>query len=223
MSATDDDKYLMDTDRNNWAPRLGFAWQATPERLVVRGGFGVFYSMEDMRGSEGIIALNPPSLIAGQLWSAPGPTRRSDCRTRSRRTCLTNYNPSTVSVKARAHDQQAATVYQWNVASEVLLPWESTFELAYVGNAGRNLLTIVPVNTVEFGQDGSVAANRPYPGMAADRQHHHAGRVELPRPAGEVREAALARTLRLASYTYSRAERRDRRLGRRRRTACRST
>ena len=68
-----------------------------------------------------------------------------------------------MSGNARAPDQQAASVYQWNVAGEVLLPWESTFELAYVGNAGRNLLTIVPVNTVEFGRDGSIAANRPYP------------------------------------------------------------
>ena len=77
----------MDTDRNNFAPRLGFAWQARPERLVVRGGFGVFYSMEDMRGSEGIIALNPAIAHRRPVWSAPGRARQSGCRTRSRRTC----------------------------------------------------------------------------------------------------------------------------------------
>jgi outer membrane receptor protein involved in Fe transport len=31
-------------DRNNWAPRLGFAYQLTPN-TVLRGGAGVFYGM----------------------------------------------------------------------------------------------------------------------------------------------------------------------------------
>ena len=108
-------------------------------------------------------------------------------------------------MKARARDQQAATVYQWNVAGEVLLPWESTFELAYVGNAGRNLLTIVPVNTVEFGRDGSVPANRPYPAwqqidniITQGASSYHGLQAKF--------EKRLSRGLyALSSYTYSRA------------------
>ncbi|MFP5378351.1 MAG: TonB-dependent receptor domain-containing protein [Vicinamibacteria bacterium] len=202
---TDGDKYLMDPDRNNVAPRLGFAWQATPERVVVRGGFGMFYSMEDMRGSEGIIALNPPALIQAAIvgTGTSSPIGLSDPFPAN---FLSNYNPSTVSVKARERDQQAATVYQWNLATEVLLPFETTMELAYVGNAGRNLLTIVPVNTVEFGRDGSVAANRPYPGwqqvennITRGRSSYHALQAKL--------ERRLSRGFyALASYTYARAE-----------------
>jgi hypothetical protein len=205
VSATDDDKYLMGTDRNNFGPRVGFAWQARPERLVLRGGFGVFYSMEDMRGSEGIIALNPPSLIAASLvgTGTNSPIGLGDPFPPN---LLTNYNSSTVSVKARAHDQQAATVYQWNIAGEVLLPWESTFELAYVGNAGRNLLTIVPVNTVEFGRDGSVAANRPYPAwqqidniITQGASDYHGLQAKF--------EKRMSRGLyALSSYTYSRSD-----------------
>ena len=171
--------------------------------------------MEDMRGSEGIIALNPPQLIQATLTGTgtSSPIGLSDPFPPN---LLVNYNPSTVAVKARARDQQAATVYQWNIASEVLLPWESTFELAYVGNTGRNLLTIVPVNTVEFGQDGSVAANRPYPGWQQIDNIITQGASRLPRSAGEVREALLARTLR-AGVVYLRArQRRNRRVGRRR-------
>jgi hypothetical protein len=199
------DKYLMDPDRNNLAPRLGFAWQVTPERVVVRGGFGMFYSMEDMRGSEGIIALNPPALIQASLigTGTSSPIGLSDPFPSD---FLSNYNPSTVSVKARERDQQAATVYQWNLATEVLLPFETTMELAYVGNAGRNLLTIVPVNTVEFGRDGSVAANRPYPGwqqiennITRGQSRYHALQAKL--------ERRLSRGFyALASYTYARAE-----------------
>ena len=204
VPASDSDKYLMDTDRNNFAPRLGFAWQATPERLVVRGGFGMFYSMEDMRGSEGIIALNPPSLIQARLVGT-GTNSAIGLSDPFPPNLLVNYNSSTVSVKARARDQQAATVYQWNIASEVLLPFESTFELAYVGNAGRNLLTIVPVNTVAFGQDGSIPANRPYPGwqqidniITAGASSYHGLQAKF--------EKRLSHGLyALASYTYARA------------------
>jgi hypothetical protein len=203
--ASGDDKYLMDTDRNNFAPRLGVAWQATPERVVVRGGFGVFYSMEDMRGSEGIIALNPPALIQASLVGTGNnsPIGLSDPFPAN---LLANYDPSTVSVKARERDQQAATIYQWNVATEVLLRWESTIELAYVGNAGRNLLTNLPVNTVEFGQDGSVPANRPFPGwqqidnnITRGSSSYHALQTKFERRLSGGLYA-------LASYTYARAE-----------------
>jgi len=32
-----------DRDRDNFAPRLGFAWAPAADRLVVRGGYGIFY------------------------------------------------------------------------------------------------------------------------------------------------------------------------------------
>ena len=161
---TSDDKYLIKPDRNNFGPRLGFAWQAKPERVVVRGGFGVFYSIEDMRGSEGVIALNPPQLVQASLTGTGSRGAALTISDPFPSTLLTSYNPTTVSVKAQQRDQQAATVYQWNLASQFMLPGQTTFELAYVGNAGRNLLSNLSVNAPVFGLDGSVAANRPYPG-----------------------------------------------------------
>lgn len=203
--ASGGDKYLMDADRNNLAPRLGLAWQARPERIVVRGGFGMFYSMEDMRGSEGIIALNPPALIQASLIG-PGTASPIGLSAPFPATLLANYDPSTVSVKARERDQQAATVYQWNVATELLLPWQSTVELAYVGNAGRNLLTIVPVNTVEFGRDGSIAANRPYPGWQQIENNITRGRSSYHGLQAKYEKRFSHGLYALASYTYARAE-----------------
>ncbi len=166
VQASDADKYLMSTDTNNLGPRLGVAWQALPDRLVVRGGYGVFFSLEDMRGSEGIIALNPPALVNASLnrvGSGPPPVRLSDPFPAD---LTSNYNPANVSVKARSEDQDAARIQQWNIATELRLAWDSTFEVAYVGNYGSDLLTILPVNAVPFGADGSIPANRPYPGWA---------------------------------------------------------
>ncbi|MGE3274918.1 MAG: TonB-dependent receptor [Vicinamibacterales bacterium] len=205
IPATDADRYLMQPDRNNFAPRLGFAWQATPERVVVRGGFGIFYSMEDMRGSEGIIALNPPALIQASLVGSgnSSPIGLSDPFPSN---LLNNYDPSTVSVKAREVDQNAATIQQWNIATEVLLPGDMTMELAYVGNKVGNLLVNVPVNTVDFGEDGSVAANRPYPGWQQIDYNITRGSSSYHGLQAKLEKRMSGGLYALASYTFSHAE-----------------
>lgn len=38
-----------DWDRNNWGPRVGFAWNFAP-RSVVRGGYGIFYTQASWNG-----------------------------------------------------------------------------------------------------------------------------------------------------------------------------
>ena len=87
VSATDDDKYLMGTDRNNFAPRVGVAWQARPERLVAaRRLRHVLFDGGDARQRRDD-RVQPADSHRGAVWSAPGRTRRSACRIRSRRTC----------------------------------------------------------------------------------------------------------------------------------------
>ncbi len=205
--ATGDDRYLMDTDRNNFAPRLGVAWQAVPDRLVVRSGYGVFYSIEDMRGSEGIIALNPPTLVDATVQrvnnTAPPPLLLSDPFPAG---LTSNYDSRNVAVKARQLDQDAATIQQWNVATEFLLPWQSTFEVAYVGNRASNLLGTVPVNGVPFGVNGGVAANRPFPqwrqidvNITEGQSVYNALQLKF-----EKRQSGGLYIL--GSYTYARAE-----------------
>ncbi|GMV21782.1 MAG: hypothetical protein AMXMBFR57_17310 [Acidimicrobiia bacterium] len=205
VTASDSDKYLMDPDRNNFGPRVGLAWQQS-QRLVLRGGFGVFYSMEDMRGSEGIIALNPPALIAATLTGTGSNGAAAIISQPFPSSLLANYNPSTVAVKARERNQQAATVYQWNAAAEYLLTDATTAEIAYVGNAGRNLLANVSVNMVEFGLDGSVAANRPYPGWQQIGYNITQGQSTYHGLQAKLEHRMSRGFYALASYTYARAE-----------------
>jgi hypothetical protein len=166
VNATDSDEYLVDPDRNNVAPRLGVAYQALPDRLVLRGGYGLFYSLEDMNGSEGMIAFNPPTTINATLQSTgtgPSATPAVILSDPFPASMLANYNSNTVTVKGRNRDQQAATIQQWNIAAEMQLPWQSSLEVAYVGNRGANLQANMPINVTQYGINGAIPANRPYP------------------------------------------------------------
>jgi hypothetical protein len=50
---------LVQNQRTNFAPRVGFAYQATP-KLVVRGGFGIFYNSFENQGYSPNIGENYP-------------------------------------------------------------------------------------------------------------------------------------------------------------------
>jgi hypothetical protein len=62
---------LIHPDKNNFAPRFGFSYHPW-EKLVFRGGFGVFYQQGVRIGSESILALNPPSVISYSLGQGLG-------------------------------------------------------------------------------------------------------------------------------------------------------
>jgi hypothetical protein len=155
--------YLVNADHSNWGPRIGAAWQAIPKKLVLRGGYGLFFSGEDIFGSDINLPLNPPQLIPitlQQAGSGPPPFKLSEPVPSG---IFANYNTNIISLRAREKDFHAARVQQFNLAMQYLLPSNTTFEVAYVGNRGNNLQSTYALNQTAFGVDGSVAANRPYP------------------------------------------------------------
>jgi hypothetical protein len=165
-SASGNDPYAQDTDKNNVAPRVGLAWQVKPDRFVLRAGYGLFYSGEEIHGSDDMMVFNPPQLIRAQLnASGTGPAATPAIRLSDPfpSTLLSDYDSTTVSVRAHQRDWNMPQVQQWNVAFETLLPWQSSFEAAYVGNRGSNQIVSLPINAVQWGQNGSVVANRPFP------------------------------------------------------------
>ena len=157
------DKYLVTPDRNNFGPRLGFAWQPIPEKIVLRGGYGIFYNSEDMYGSEANLPLNPPQLIQANLirvGTGPAPIRLSDPIPNG---VLANFDSRLVALRTREQQQRSGLIQQWNLAMQFQVTRASTFEVAYVGNNGRNLFALFERNQTNFGVDGTVAANRPFP------------------------------------------------------------
>ena len=158
--------YLINPDHKDFGPRVGVAWQVLPEKLVLRSGFGIFYSGEDPSGSDVDLAANPPNFIPVSLTevgSGPPPILLSQPVPS---TIFNTYNTQIISLTARQPDYHAARIYQFNLALQYSLPLKSTFEVAYVGNRGYDEFAENAGNQVPFGLDGSVPANRPYPAWA---------------------------------------------------------
>jgi hypothetical protein len=58
---------LVDGDHNNFAPRIGFAYQAS-RKLVIRGGYGAFFGMRERNTETTQFSMNPPNRA---LFGAP--------------------------------------------------------------------------------------------------------------------------------------------------------
>ena len=66
-----EDRGLVKSDTNNFAPRVGAAYRLG-EHTVLRGGWGIFYNLFDRVGSEDQLALNVPGLVNNSITQTSG-------------------------------------------------------------------------------------------------------------------------------------------------------
>ena len=124
-------------DRNDWAPRIGFSYQPM-SRLVLRGGYGIFYDHYVRIGSESVLAENPPFFVDQSLSQSNGSTTPAFFLKNG----FPSFNTSTVDLtrtQIRAQDPNQRTPYveqvsfgpQWQFSESTVL------DISYVGNFGR--------------------------------------------------------------------------------------
>ncbi|MGH9753938.1 MAG: TonB-dependent receptor domain-containing protein [Blastocatellia bacterium] len=118
-------QFLFDTDRNNLAPRFGFAWQARP-KAVVRGGYGIYYNALETVFL-GLTRFNPP-LIQTFTVAKPAFPNLLDNATMSIPSGLVIPNKDTATPYAQ-HINLTIERELWNP--------QSTVSVAYVGTLGR--------------------------------------------------------------------------------------
>jgi hypothetical protein len=137
-------KYGYDPDRNDFAPRIGFAF-AADDRTAIRGGYGISFSHYDRAGSGNILAINPPSALFVTVTQA-APNAGGSAASyvpidKGFPGSTLSFNPITANVAyidgTRYRDSYVHNYYldvQRSLAKNIL------FDVAYVGNFGLKLL-----------------------------------------------------------------------------------
>jgi outer membrane receptor protein involved in Fe transport len=144
-------------DKNNFGPRLGFAYKLRPG-TILRGGAGVFYNPA---GSEGVMLRRHRQLPFGPInvidinQFVANPRRVSDglppIPSLNFAASVANPVGNFLSVDSNF---RSGIAQQYNLQIQQQLPKELVFKIGYVGNMGRRL-------------DNSYNFNQPIPGAGA--------------------------------------------------------
>lgn len=158
---------LINADLNDLAPRLGFAYHVT-NRVVLRGGYGVFYQHSNRIGSESAIMLNPPFLLDLQVNGGLGTATPlfqlqdgfplDDFMSRG-------FDLTRIQLRAQDPSQRSSYVEQVSFGPEIQLTNNMVLSLTYVGNWGRKMNRIRNYNQAQItGVDaiGCPIVNFPY-------------------------------------------------------------
>jgi hypothetical protein len=128
-----------DADKNNFAPRVGFAWSLNTE-TVLRGGYGVYYDQSPLAPAEALY-FNSPFFDNNIFFSLPGlPLTLNDP--------FPSFFPFPLPDSALAIQRDLRTGYMqhWNFNVERQIGDAGVIEVAYVGSKGTKLLTARDIN-----------------------------------------------------------------------------
>jgi hypothetical protein len=153
------DRATVKPDRNNFAPRLGVTYIATPS-MVLRGGYGIFYNLYDRIGSEDQLSLNAPFLINSQVQGATG--RPQFLLKDGFPSNFLTPNLAVQRIRAINPEGTKAFYHQWSVGGQKQLNATLVASADYVGTLGRNIWTLRNLN-----QPDPVTKLLPFPTLGA--------------------------------------------------------
>ena len=140
-------RVLNSIDPNNFAPRVGFVYSPFDSgRLVLRGGYGIFYSRSSIIYI--VVGVNAPPLYAIRRSAAGGTVPFADpfVTLPSQNQFPTFVNG--LALVGQVFDRNLRTPYiqHYNAGVQYAVGKDLLFELTYVGTRGINLIRDVGIN-----------------------------------------------------------------------------
>ncbi len=190
------------TDKNNFAPRFGLAYQLG-DKTVVRSGAGIFYGRDEVLGIARRLPDNPPFVSAAVLpgtTTTPAFQLQNGFPANALALAASGFNANTT-VNSFPFNFPVAYVEQWNINIERQIPASFVAQLGYTGSEAHKLDSVVLTNQAIPGP-GAVNSRRPYQGV---------GDIDLYDPVDNSTYNALISKLErrfskglslLTSYTY---------------------
>jgi hypothetical protein len=151
-------KTLVNPDLNDFGPRIGFAYAATP-RTAIHGGYGVSYVHYTRAGSGDILAINAPQAQFASV-TQPTPNTTNHCNPLPAQiipiggtapSCyatvdqgypsglVTTFNKATDNITWVPKDTRDSYVQSYFVSVQQELAKNTLLDIAYVGNHGSKL------------------------------------------------------------------------------------
>jgi hypothetical protein len=170
------DRALVHPDRNNWAPRVGLAYQLA-SKTVLRSGYGISYIHFNRLGGENLLGYNGPSIVnltINQLASQPL------CTGDNFRGCFrltqqgfpaglvdpANFSTSTTRTNYTPPDYRTSYVQSWHFTVQRELTKSLVMDVAYVGNRSNGLMILADYNQARPNNPGEnlpILQRRPIP------------------------------------------------------------
>jgi hypothetical protein len=141
---------LVNEDSDNFAPRLGLAWDIKGDgQSVLRAGFGQFFQRDRVSPF-----LSLPN-------NAPGALFASGLRTLDGRFVGVTANQGGQPAVGLDIDRENGYLMQYNISWEQAIGRNSSLEVGYVGSRGRHILQVENLNYVPTGDsDGNGQSDR---------------------------------------------------------------
>ena len=163
------DRATLDPDRNNFGPRLGFAYSLDP-RTVIRGGYGISYVHFHRAGGANVLPINGPQVInavVNQTNALDPAFRRTDQGYPEGLTDPSRFNPAIANITYMPRDYHSSSVQSFYISAQREIAARTVIDLAYVGNRSDDLLLFANFNQASPNNPQgtlSLASRRPIQG-----------------------------------------------------------
>jgi len=186
---------LVHTQKMNFAPRLGFAYQVDA-KTVVRGAYGISYNQFNREGGENLLAYNGPYVINSAItqvapYAFKG-TAQSLCSDQNYKGCFrtvaqgyptnfidsSNFSTSLSQVRYIPKDIPTGYVEGWHLDVQREIAPNTVFTASYIGEHGVHIWVLADLNQASANAaDGtlSVNARRPIAGFITIEESLPAG------------------------------------------------
>jgi hypothetical protein len=162
------DRALIKPDRNNFGPRLGFAYSLTPA-TVVRGGYGMSYIHFHRAGAANILSINGPQVVNAVATQsnplAPG-FRTTQQGYPAGFADPAAFNPVAANITYMPEDYHSSGVQSYYISVQREIARNMILDVAYVGNRADDLLLLANYNQASPNNSAgslSLQSRRPIP------------------------------------------------------------
>ncbi|NWF84713.1 MAG: TonB-dependent receptor [Bryobacteraceae bacterium] len=150
------DRALVQPDRNNWAPRVGLAFLASP-KTAIRSGYGISYIHFNRLGGENLLGYNGPQIVNLTINQTPA---QPLCTGNNYRGCFrlteqgypqglvdpSNFSTATTRTNYTPADYRTSYVQSWHFTIQQEIANNLLLDVAYVGNRSNGLMLLGDYN-----------------------------------------------------------------------------